>query len=414
MKTRFVVILLVLNVAVLAAGYVYFSNYWGQQVEKDRASAQVELSSWKARAEAASARPPTIVVQTNAFNWSQLESTDYRQYIANLRAIGYPEITLKDIILTDVMRLYAQRRGQYYQNGKPFKFWETDEKRALKHTQMQEREKQLALIDKELPAVLRELLGINYEREINKYFVDADEDNRRLSFLPEDKREKILALREQFEGEREKLSYPLADGTIPTPDPAQLKKIDQDQDAALSGLLTSDERAEYEMSTSPTSDYLRKELVGFNPSEAEFRTLFQRQQAIDDEYAYQDLSDPAIRDAKAADEQTMMTEVKSQLAPDRAAALDRAKDPDYQSVAVLTEQYDLPAETSQTIVDMRREAENEKEQLLADKDIPVERVQAALKAIEAETERAAKETLGDQAYAQYSQNAAWIHNLGGN
>jgi hypothetical protein len=83
MKTRFVVILLVLNVAVLAAGYVYFSNYWGQQVEKDRASAQVELSSWKARAEAASARPPTIVVQTNAFNWSQLESTDYRQYIAN-------------------------------------------------------------------------------------------------------------------------------------------------------------------------------------------------------------------------------------------------------------------------------------------------------------------------------------------
>jgi len=51
---------------------------------------------------------------------------------------------------------------------------------------------------------------------------------------------------------------------------------------------------------------------------------------------------------------------------------------------------------------------------LADKDIPVERVQAALKAIEAETERAAKETLGDQAYAQYSQNAAWIHNLGGN
>ncbi len=58
----------------------------------------------------------------------------------------------------------------------------------LKQTQIEERDKQLAQIDKELPAVLRELLGINYEREMNKYFVDTDEDNRRLAFLSDDKR----------------------------------------------------------------------------------------------------------------------------------------------------------------------------------------------------------------------------------
>ena len=53
----------------------------------------------------------------------------------------------------------------------------------MKQAQLEEREKALAAIDKELPAVLRELLGINYEREVNKYFVDADEENNRLSFL---------------------------------------------------------------------------------------------------------------------------------------------------------------------------------------------------------------------------------------
>jgi hypothetical protein len=415
MKTRFVVILCVLNTAVLAAGYFYFSDYWGSQVVLDRESAQTELAAWKAKAAVASLpAPPAVILQTNAFNWSQLESTDYRQYIANLRAIGCPEVTLRDIIMTDVMRLYAQRRGQYYQNGREFKFWETDEKRTLKQTQLEEREKQLAQIDKELPAVLRELLGINYEREMNKYFVDTDEDNRRLGFLSDDKRSQLMALRDKFEGERERVTYDLQNGALSPGDIEKLRKINEEQDEALSGLLTPEEKEEYQLSMSPTADHLRKELIGFNPTEAEFRDLFQRQQAIDSAYAYEDMSDPAVRAAKAAEEQTMMSEVKTQLGPDRAAALDRAKDPDYQTLSLLTERFDLPAETSQTIVDMRQTAEDEKQQLLANKDIPPERVEAALKAIEAETERAARQTLGDQAFVQYSQGAGWMTNLGRN
>jgi hypothetical protein len=415
MKTRFVVILFVFNAAVLAAGYLFFSDYWGGQLEQDRAAAQTELAAWKAKA-VETARPPpaVVVVQTNAFHWSQLESPDYRQYIANLRAIGCPEVTLKDIIMTDVMRLYAQRRGQYEHNGREFKFWETDEKRILKQTQLEEREKQLAQINKELPAVLRELLGINYEREMKKYFVDSDEDNRRLSFLSGDKRERLLALRDQFEGKRESVTYNLTNGPATPGDIDRLREIDKEQEEALSGLLSPEEKEEYQLSMSPTADHLRKELIGFNPTETEFRDLFRRQQAIDSAYAYEDMSDPTVRAAKAADEQSMMSDVKAGLGPERATALDKAKDTDYQTVSLLTERFDLPAETSQAIVDMRQAAEDEKKLLLANKDISPERLEVALKAIEAETEKAARETLGDQAYAQYSQSAGWIKSLGGN
>lgn len=414
MKTRFVIILLALNAAVLAAGYVYFSNYWGAQVVQDRESAQAELNVWKAKAVEASARSgSTTVVQTNAFNWSQLESTDYRQYIANLRSIGCPEMTIRDIIMTDVMRLYAQRRGQYYQNGRPFKFWETDDKRKLKQSQIEEKEKQLALIDKELPAVLRELLGINYERELNKYFVDNDEDNRRLSFLSDDKRSQLLSLRDEFEGKREAVTYGL-DGNLSPGDIEKLKQIDEEQEAALSSLLSPDEKANYELSMSPTADHLRSELIGFNPTEDEFRQFFQKQKAIDAEYAYEDMNDPSVRAAKATEEDNMMSDIKAQLSPDRAAALDRAKDPDYQNLTVLSERFDLPDETSQAILDMRQVAEDEKRKLLDNTDIPPERVAVALQAIQAETEKAARETLGDQAYEQYNQSAGWIHALGSN
>ena len=95
---------LLLNAAALAAGYIYFSQYWGEQTEQEREATQTELAAWQARAaapEAAEPAKPLIVYQTNDFRWSQLESTDYRQYIANLRAIGCPELTLRDIIMTD-------------------------------------------------------------------------------------------------------------------------------------------------------------------------------------------------------------------------------------------------------------------------------------------------------------------------
>lgn len=44
------------------------------------------------------------------FHWSQIESGDYRIYVANLRAIGCPEQTIRDIITADVDSLYAARR----------------------------------------------------------------------------------------------------------------------------------------------------------------------------------------------------------------------------------------------------------------------------------------------------------------
>ncbi len=416
MKTRFAVILALFNLAALGAGFVYLSQYWGSQVAQDQESAQAELAAWQAKAQAVAttASAQALAYKTNAFHWSQLESTDYRQYIANLRAVGCPESTIKDIIMTDVMRLYAQRRGQYYLNGRDFKFWETDEKRKLKQPQIEEQEKQLAAIDKDLPAVLRELLGVNYQREINKYFVDTDEDNRRLAFLSDDKRSQLLALRDQFEGERERVQYQLHDAKLSATDIYQLRQIDQEQDAALSRVLSPQEKEDYELSTSPTADRLRKQLIGFNPTEDEFRGMFRRQEAIDSKYQYEDTNDDTVRDGKAADELAMMTAIKAQLTPDRVAQLDRSQNPDYQNLCVLSERFDLPDGTSQTLLDVRQAAEAQRRELLSNKDIPPERLEVALKAIQAETEKAAQDALGDQAFGQYSQTAKWIQNLGTN
>src|SRR6266850_8414157 len=57
-------------------------------------------------------------------NWRALESTNYVLYIENLRAFGCPEETIRDIIITDVAKLYARHRAELRRQLQPYKFWQ--------------------------------------------------------------------------------------------------------------------------------------------------------------------------------------------------------------------------------------------------------------------------------------------------
>jgi len=54
----------------------------------------------------------TLSTKPAAFSWSQLESSDYPTYIANLRSISCPETTVRDIISADVEGLFRKRRKE--------------------------------------------------------------------------------------------------------------------------------------------------------------------------------------------------------------------------------------------------------------------------------------------------------------
>ncbi len=418
MKLRSVLVIVLLNTAVLCAGFFFFRWLAADEVATKSILIREELAREKqqgaSRSTAAAPVQERVVYVTNRFNWAQVESADYRIYISNLRAIGCPEATIKDIIMTDVMKLYAQRRGQASVNGREFHYWETDEKRKLKQRQVEEREKTLAQIDKELPAVLRELLGINYEKELDKYFIDTNEDERRLAFLPEDKRNSAIALHEQYESARERILS--ASGGHPTAaDLERLQRLQQEMDARLGQMLTPDEQFQFELSTSPTADALRKNLVGFNPSESEFREIYQRQKAIDAAFAYQDLSDPTVRAAKAAAEKQMEDQLFSALGQGRMADYQTVKNPDYREVFAFSERFDLPNTVSQSLVEMRTVAEQQRGQLLADNNLSDEKKAEALRAIQAETEKTLRQTLGEKVYTAYAQSAGgWVRELGAN
>jgi hypothetical protein len=224
----------------------------------------------------------------------------------------------------------------------------------------------------------------------------------------------VLGLRDQFESRRDQVLWQAPNGR-PTPGQAeQLREIDREQDAALAGAMTAEEKYEFDLTTSPTADRMRRELIGFNPTQAEFQEIFSREQALDAAYAYQDTNDETVGEAKAADEQKMRAELEAALGPERAAQFEQAGNPELQSLTLLAARFDLPPEVSQTVLEMRRLAEDARSQLLINQDIPADRRNAALNAIQAEAERATRETLGEKAYTEYARSATWIRGLGAN
>jgi hypothetical protein len=58
-----------------------------------------------------------------ATSWSALESTNYLAYIQNLRDFGCPEETVRDIIITDIAKLYGRRKAALRWQAQDDKFW---------------------------------------------------------------------------------------------------------------------------------------------------------------------------------------------------------------------------------------------------------------------------------------------------
>src|SRR5437773_5090409 len=112
-------------------------------------------------------------------SWNAIESTNYHIYVANLRAIDCPEETVRDIILTDVAKLYAKRRTAIRAQGQPYRFWQTGESWENGSSTNPAIRRQLQQLEKEQRDLIRDLLGVDLQTELSKYW-NADDDQERM------------------------------------------------------------------------------------------------------------------------------------------------------------------------------------------------------------------------------------------
>src|SRR5438876_818920 len=64
--------------------------------------------------ETATMNPVTLnsaAAPRRVFDWAKIETWDYKQYVKNLRAVGFPEELVRDIVIADLDKLYEAREA---------------------------------------------------------------------------------------------------------------------------------------------------------------------------------------------------------------------------------------------------------------------------------------------------------------
>ena len=341
-------------------------------------------------------------------SWQQVESPDYRQYIANLRAIGCPEETIRDIINADVNKLYAEKKKLARGAPKKFEYWKAGNPLAGLMGDPESLQKMRAL-EEEKNAVLR-ALGI--EPDPMSQMLAAAGGNpmdTMFDFLPEAKRTTLM---QTMADSGSKIMESAGDVAN---DPEAMINAQREMEDAIRAVLTPEEFLDYQLRFSMTANMLRQQITGFEPSEEEFLAMFKLREEFDREYSPMMLADAT--EAEQAEHRQAQDQLKEQirtaLGDERYADYERAQDYQYQQLHRIVQRAGLTTATANEVHDMRKIAENQANQVRVQQDLTPEQRNAALRAIRQETERTIQQTLGNDAWDQYNRpnNTWWLRNL---
>ena len=195
-----------LNVACLAALSFFVARWirpggFGPQVQYVTNYVPV----LKARQQPVTIVTNIVVEGTNDFRWAQLESEDYRSYVARLRAIGCPEQTIRDIIIADVDKLLAPKMLVAAGRTNMISYWQPIEQELWESAEQKEAIRQQRAVDFEKREVIRELLGVDLVGERLRNQGQGDYYGERLNFLAEEKRARVRATLDHFDDQERSL-----------------------------------------------------------------------------------------------------------------------------------------------------------------------------------------------------------------
>jgi hypothetical protein len=397
--------LICLNLGLLA-GMAYVYKATRQPVEVSPANTVATtpdaLSKTITRTIHVPANQPEV---SSRFSWRLVETPDFKQYIANLRAIGCPEQTIQDIIIAEVNKIYAAKEAALRVRPEHLKPWEVC---AVSTRVMMERERKLRELLREKRALLKELLGIDIPIEMPTSFTnlsrrDVTRFEETLAKLPEGKRDLVRAFQEQYWDKTADLQARTM-GFWEQQDHEEQRRLRAELRNSLAQALTPDELLDYDIGTSSTANRMRAELNAFNATDQEFRELFKIRQATEDEFTNLNPNDPESNRKREEARRFMVETTKSILGEQRYADYQRSRDWQYRNLSRLAQESGLPTETAIKAYDVQRLAGEESAKLRANPDLTKEQRDEVLRQMQSELDATMSQLLGKQAYDQFQRN----------
>ncbi len=358
--------------------------------------------------------PPAVSapVRRPEFRWSQIESADYPAYIANLRAIGAPEKTIRDIILADVEKLYQSRleASRQTNNGQ---FWQTVEQREKTRRELNRRERELS---REKRALIKTLLGLDYDQAALEAWWDERDFGLGLSFLPESKPVEVIATLNRF-GEEDNEIDDRAGGILTPEDVASKKSIFNQVLAELGQQLTPAELEEAELRLAGAMLFgFGGEFGGEQPAElkltgTELRELirlkWQWDSPLDEELEW---PDDAFEHKRRRGQEQVETSVRKLLGDDRFAAFLLHEDSEFQPIHELAERQNLSNSVALQAYQIMKATTDEITRVRRDRTLSASTRRAQMEEIRQSAKQALRQTLGESALTDYLEQdpARWV------
>lgn len=345
------------------------------------------------------------VVRTNHFQWAQLESEDYRTYIARLKAIGCPEQTIRDIIIADVEKLLSPRLQELNPKRGPLAYWKPEEKELEDPLQYLEAAGHRMEIDFEKRDIIRELVGVDPAEERAQALGETDRYSQRLAFLPTEKRLEIRKIMERYNRAEAALREERWSeyGELTREDEAALRQLEQRREAEVAGLLTPTEFRQYELQLSPLAYQVRDAFFGMNPTEQEFLAVFDARKSFQQQFP-----------GEAAESDRAQIELKLKLqqalGAGRYREYERAQDPEFRELTVAVVRNGLPRDLAGKAYEIKQATLKTAQLLERRNDLSDEQKELVWQSITQEARGSISGLLGDRAFQQFlrTSTAEWL------
>jgi hypothetical protein len=310
-----------------------------------------------------------VLFQPRLLTWKDIESDDYPTYVRNLRGIGCPPETVRDIILADVNALFERRRTAEVPQA-IHQWWrlEADPELARRISV------KTAQLDRERRDLLAMLLGEGWD--LGELDGEGEGQGGELSGpvlgdLSDEARRQVRAIERLGRERAEALIQARGEGkTLTASESAQLER---ELRTRLAAVLSADQLEEYLLRHSLAAQRLRSQLKELDVTPEEFRSLFKVMDAIASEKAtLGEASDPVARKRLAELELKEQAALEQGVGTARYARLRLGQDAVFRETWTTAEQAGVAAEHVIPLYQVNQAALEERRRVLADESLAPE------------------------------------------
>ncbi len=325
-----------------------------------------------------------VVVRRQFFTWDQIESSDYATYIANLRDIGCPEQTIRDIIIADVNAVFAKRIAAEVRTPDQQWWRSTADARLTASASAKQRE-----LEQERRTLLTGLLGAGWGESSLASLQPARSavilDGPVLGNLPDDTKTAIKQAVATSQSRLEAL-YAKAESEGRNPTAAELAAVREQTRVELQKILAPAQLEEFLLRYSQNASNLRGqlgEMKYFDATPDEFRALFLVTDQFDQKLAaLADSMDPNDIQQRQSLETQRERAIKLALGDKRYALYQKLQDPNYRDAYAQASAAGTPG-AAQTVYAVNQATDQEISRTVSQNpELTPEQLAVALKRVE--------------------------------